>query len=174
MSYSLKLIKDMSDEKSNLEFIKMMNNFRDEYFQNKSPFKFETKHLHRVLYERKDVICGFITNNKHNIGVFESTVGTLGDMPCVSLATIYIRNKHRKKNVSKEFYDLSFKLFEEKNMAWCCHIEESKFIGNERKFKQLGFTHYIVIDEFIGDSQYKDKTYALFRKPYLKVLMPIK
>jgi hypothetical protein len=171
--YSVKVVKQNSDRNDRRDFVKMMTVFREKYFNKQSPFDYNLENFSHILDTRKDIVCGLLSKQSNNVGIFEYVYGRLGNMPLASLGTLYIQPKHRSRGLSKEFYELCYKTFEQQNIAFCIHIEESKFLGNEKKFWDLGFTHYTIINEFDSDSQYKEKTYALFRKPYYKVLLPI-
>lgn len=171
--YSIKVVQYTSDRKDRRDFVKLMNCFKNNYFDNNPPYLFDNDMFMHVLSTRKDITHGLISKHNENIGMFEFVIGTMGNLRLMSLSTIYLQPKHRHKGISIEFYERCHNMFEQEGLVFCMHIEESKFLGKEQKFIDMGFTSYYVINEFDGPSKYKEKTYVLFRKPYLKIMLPI-
>lgn len=174
MSYNVKLLNNLTDNITLCAYVGMMRRFRHDYFNGNPPYEYTLDILKPLLQNRKDLMYGFITKGKNAIGIFENVPAHFGDTPILATGTIFIREKYRNKGVAKWFYDFNQTNFDKHNLPWCIHVEEGKFLQYKTKFIKLGFTHYYVIPEFTGDSQYKENTYALFRKPYFKLLLPIK
>lgn len=174
MTYRCEILNNLTDNVTLCAYVGMMRRFRNDYFNGNPPYEYTLDVLKPLLQNRKDLIYGFIMKGRNAVGIFENVPAQCGNTPILATATIYIRDKHRNKGISQWFYKYNHTMFDKHNLPWCIHIEESKFLQNKNKFMKMGFTHYYVIPEFTGDSQYKESTYALFCKPYLKLLLPIK
>ena len=159
-----KVTKD-SDRDLRRGFVKLMNKFRDEYHDGtQGPYDMD------IFCNAKNITCFNIYKHNTIIGILEFCVGQLGDKQTFDLGTIYIVPKYRKLGLSKEIYELLQKICDDLDVVYNTHIEDTKFLGNEKKFMKLGFTHYITTKH----KGYVGTTYCLFRKPYFKLLLPIK
>ena len=163
---NIKKITTESDRQSRRDFVKLMRKFRQEYFtgdKNYGPYDMEHVGCNNTT-------CFNIYKHTTIIGILEFTAGQLGNKHTLDLGTIYIVPKYRNNGLSKDIYNLMQHVCDGIDVIYNTHIEDKNFIGNEKKFMQLGFTHYIKTKHtgYVGD------TYCLFRKPYFKLLMPIK
>lgn len=148
-------------------YIKYVNKFRKEYFANHingdaSAFDIET-----VNYglENKIVMCLIQLNNKC-IGIVEATPGSIYGQKILNIATIYVDKKHRSRGIANIVYKFFSELLDDVDIA--LHIEESNFNQNVSKFIDMGFTHYLLLEECdsIDFRKYDEKTYVLYDKKH--------
>lgn len=148
------------------DYLKLLNAFRSEYFNGASPFKITDAQL--MTNKQEGIIPCIFYHYNRAIAIVELTTGHNYGQPALAISTVYVIPKYRGRNISQEIYSAIEQLAENMDMQFCIHVEESSVVNNLDKFLKLGFTCYDVINEFCNNRDYKETTYVLFKKQYVK------
>ena len=151
-------------------FCKLLNKFRDEYFDGNSPYDVTLQHLPLI----KGVIRNVLYKYNRPIGVVETGMGMAFGETTMGVCTVYIEPNFRSKGLAQMAYAFVEKQANLTDSLFNIQIEESSLKKNINKFIELGFTHAYHIAEFDNGMEYNEKTFALFKDQHnIDQLTPI-
>ena len=143
-------------------YLKYINKFRAGYFAD-APSMSILDVNHAI--EQK-IVMGLILLNNKCVGIVEATPGNIYSQKILNIATIYVDTRHRGQGIANVVYKYFSNLQDDIDVA--LQIEESNYTKNASKFKDMGFTHYAMV-ECVSSSdhrKYDEKTYVLYDKKH--------
>jgi len=152
------------------DFLKLLNDFRDEYYNGNAPFKITYQHL--MNEQNGENIIGIYYRHNRPIAIIELVKGNIYNNYSMQLATIYVIPKYRSSNVANWIYDKLEEVIEGAGAKFCMQVEEGSVLKNCEKLIKSGFEYYAAT-KINGDSQYKENTYLLFRTKYCNEFLPM-
>ena len=161
------------NRKDNRLALRLMNKFRNEYFEGNPPFEM-TWDFYKDLMRSGGVEPWLYMNGKNVIAYLDLAPGITRGVPSISIATIYIVPRYRKNNISNSIYNAVEQLAKSYGGLFNIQVEERFFLNNEQKYRDLGFMYYEVNGETNSIGEYKDKTYLLFKQQVDKDSISIK
>lgn len=146
----------------NIAFCKMLNEFRDEYFDGNSPYDV-TPAMLKSLSVEQGVHRNMFWFNDELIAIIEVGSGFADGCPSLGISTIYIKPSWRGKGISNTIYDyVENQLMNGlDDTVFYLQIEEPQLAKSRDSFIKLGFTHAREIPGFDNGAEYLHKTFAV-------------
>ena len=145
------------------EFVRLLNDFRKEYFKGEQSYDMTEAMLDLPAYERV-IRMGYKHKGK-TIAIAEICLGVAYGKPTFSVGTIFVKSFLRNNGIARVIYDQLEETAADINpeLMFSIDVEQSNFEKYKQKFIDMGFTHYHILPEFDNGVAYKEPTYALFR-----------
>ena len=148
-----------------LAFCKMLNAFRDEYFNGNSPFDVTVEGLD-MLSAEQGIHRNMFYWDDELIAISETGAGVTHGKPTLGVATVYVKPSWRGKGIANSIYGFVENQLM-KGIPDCIfylQIEEEELVSNRNKFKALGLA---ILREVSTDIWSSCVIYALATLPNL-------
>lgn len=165
-----------TDPKHQKAWRRLMSEFKREYLGSdeladnfkEAPIDWLWHHL-----EDKRIIPISVWDHHMAVACGEITWGGMYGIPCMSLATIYVKPTHRHQGIAQMIYQECDQMAKDHDELFAIQVEQSTVKNKWRRFVDQGFTSMACVTKYGTEHRYQEPCWLLFRRHTVKRMLAI-